>query len=101
MKILCIVLLSSLLGSGMNAQVSRTSINGTVVDEQGKRIPAASVQVTNLATGLQRQTQTGAQGTYVLADLENGAFRFEMIMPEEVYSAGAVRLQGQVCVCVV
>ena len=78
MKILCIVLLSSLLGSGMNAQVSRTSINGTVVDEQGKRIPAASVQVTNLATGLQRQTQTGAQGTYVLADLENGAFRFEI-----------------------
>jgi hypothetical protein len=58
-KILCSVLLSSLLGSGMYAQVSRTSINGTVFDEQGKRIPAANVQVTNLSTGLQRQTQTG------------------------------------------
>ena len=35
------------------------------------------------ATGLARQWK-------------DGAFRFEMIMPEEVYSAGAVRLQGQV-----
>ena len=39
------------------------------------------------ATGLARQWK-------------DGAFRFEMIMPEEVYCAGAVRLQGQVCVCV-
>jgi hypothetical protein len=62
----------------VTAQVARTALNGTVTDEQGKRIPAAKVTSTNLATGLRRQAETGSQGTYALADMETGTFLVEI-----------------------
>ena len=62
----------------LGAQVARTSLNGTVVDEQGKRIPSARVKVTNSATGLARKTETGAQGAYALPELETGTFTIEV-----------------------
>jgi hypothetical protein len=62
----------------LTAQVARTSLNGTVTDEQGKRIPAAKMKAPNVATGLRRETETGSQGAYALPNLETGTFTVEI-----------------------
>jgi hypothetical protein len=62
----------------LTAQVALTSLDGTVTDEQGKRIPLAKVKATNVATGFARETETGVQGTYTLADLTAGTFAVEI-----------------------
>src|SRR5271165_5480458 len=67
-----------LFSVSLTAQVSRTSLNGTVTDEQGRRIPSAKVKVTNLETGLRRETETGSQGAYALPVLETGTFTVEI-----------------------
>jgi hypothetical protein len=73
-----LVLLVFFAAWNLSAQVARTSLNGTVVDGQGKRIPSARVRATNVATGLRRETETGSQGSYVLPDLETGVFTIEI-----------------------
>src|SRR5215472_559780 len=73
------ILLLSLLGSvSISAQVARTSLNGTLTDEQGKRIPSAKVHATDMATGFRRETETNALGTYVLPDMATGTFSIEI-----------------------
>jgi len=73
------ILLLSLLGSvTISAQVARTSLNGTVTDEQGQRIPSAKVHATNAATGFRRETETNALGAYVLPDMATGTFSIEV-----------------------
>ncbi len=73
------ILLLSLLGSAsISAQVARTSLNGTITDEQGQRIPSAKVHATNTATGLRRETETNALGAYVLPDMATGTFSIEI-----------------------
>ena len=73
------ILVLSLLGSvSISAQVARTSLNGTVTDEHGKRIPSAKVHATNTATGFLREAETNGVGAYVLPDMEAGAFRVEI-----------------------
>src|SRR5579862_3723501 len=73
-----IFLLSFLGLVSVSAQVARTSLNGTVADEQGKRIPSAKVHATNTATGLLRETETNALGAYVLPDMATGTFSIEI-----------------------
>ncbi len=63
------------------AQVARTSLNGTVTDDQGRRIPAARVSAIHTATAFTRQTETGAQGAYSLPNLEPGVFVIEIEKP--------------------
>jgi Carboxypeptidase regulatory-like domain len=65
----------------LNAQIARTSLNGTVTDEQGNRIPAARIQATNVATGLRHETGTNPQGTYAMPELEPGTFAVEIAKP--------------------
>jgi hypothetical protein len=67
-----------LFSISLTAQVARTSLNGTVTDEQGKRIPSVKVKATNVATGLRREMETSSQGAYVLPDLETGIFTVEI-----------------------
>ena len=73
-----LLLLTLLLPVSLMAQVARTSLNGTITDAQGKRIPSARVQATNIATGLRREAETGSQGGYTLPDLETGTFTIEV-----------------------
>jgi hypothetical protein len=74
--VLCLV--ACFGSSNLLAQVARTSLDGTVVDEQGKRIPSAKVKAINTGTGFKRETETGSQGSYVLPDLETGTFTIEI-----------------------
>lgn len=65
----------------MHAQVATSALTGTITDEQGSRIPAASITLTDLSTGLQRTTQTSSMGSYSLVDLPVGSFRVEISKP--------------------
>ena len=73
-----ILLLSLLAWVSISAQVARTSLNGTVTDEQGKRIPSAEVHAVNTATGFSREIETNVLGAYVLPDMETGTFSIEI-----------------------
>jgi hypothetical protein len=48
------------------------------MDQQGGRVPLATVKVTDTTTGLQRETLTSSQGSYTIADLPPGTFRVEV-----------------------
>jgi len=74
------------------AQTELTSLTGTVIDPQGQRIPQARITAVQEATGLQRETKTTSQGTYLLADLSPGLFtiRFSKV-GFSVYQANKVR----------
>jgi hypothetical protein len=56
------------------AQVDRSTLTGTVIDQQGKRIPHAKVRATQAMNGLQRETETTSQGDFELPDLPAGIF---------------------------
>ena len=73
----CLLLLFGLA----HAQVARTALTGTVTDERGGRVPAATVKVTDLGSGLRRETQASTQGVYTIADLPVGSFRIEISKP--------------------
>ncbi len=60
-------------------QVDRTAITGTVVDQQGNRVPEARVRATQNATGLQRETLTTSVGMYKLPDLPPGIYSIQFL----------------------
>ena len=63
------------------AQVGRSALTGTVTDQQGNRIPHATIQATEAKTGLQRETETTSQGSYELVDLPPGIFSVQISKP--------------------
>jgi Carboxypeptidase regulatory-like domain len=69
-----VVPLLLLLTSLVFAQSFRGSIRGHVVDPAGSMLPAAKVSAKNNATGQIRETTTGADGAYVLAELPAGEY---------------------------
>jgi carboxypeptidase family protein/TonB-dependent receptor-like protein len=75
MRICCgacaVVLLLPLLGFG---QLDRSSLNGTVTDPNGARVPGALVTALQSSTGLTRRTETSSQGAYALDGLPIGRY---------------------------
>jgi len=64
-----------LLGSAVvSAQTFRGTILGTVTDMSGAVIANAKVSARNMATGLERTTQTSADGSYAIAELPIGVY---------------------------
>ena len=61
-----------------SAQGEHSSLTGTVTDPQGNRIPHAKIKAIEIATGLQRQTETTSQGSYQLVDLPAGTFTVQI-----------------------
>src|SRR5262245_7162899 len=55
-------------------QVETGQIAGTVFDPTGAVIPNAKVTVKSAATGLERQTTTTSNGTFVMTNLQPGKF---------------------------
>ena len=62
------------LASPLFGQSFRGSIRGRVVDPSGSVIVGAAVSAKNTATGLVRETTTGGDGAYVLAELPTGVY---------------------------
>ena len=70
-----VVLISVLLIAGqLFAQSYRGSIRGRVVDPSGGVIAGAKITAKNVATGLTRDSLTGPDGGYVLAELPAGEY---------------------------
>ncbi len=72
-----VVLLSLLvvLTLALQAQNYTGTIRGTVTDNSNAVVPAATVTVTNAATGATRTAQTGQTGEYAFPDLPVGTYQ--------------------------
>src|SRR5579859_6674582 len=60
--------------SGLSAQTFRGTILGTVTDPSGAVVAGAKVTVKNTGTGLERSTETSADGSYSLPELPIGTY---------------------------
>src|SRR5882724_6391238 len=58
----------------LSAQTFRGTILGTVTDPSGAVVAGAKVSVKNVATGLERTTDTSEDGSYSLPELPIGAY---------------------------
>jgi len=77
-RTLCLLVLPLLLPAIAGAQTHRASVRGTVSDPNGAVIPAATVTVTNIATGGIRTAQTNSNGEYVISSLAPGQYKIEV-----------------------
>jgi hypothetical protein len=66
------------------AQLDRSSLNGTVTDGHGNRVPSVRVAAIDPTTGLERKTETSSQGTYVFDSLPVG--RYSVIFAKDGFS---------------
>ncbi|HTA22309.1 MAG TPA: carboxypeptidase regulatory-like domain-containing protein [Terriglobales bacterium] len=73
-KSLVVILTILLMPALLFAQSFRGSIRGQVVDPNGKLIVGAKISARSPATGLVRDTITGDDGAYVLAELPVGLY---------------------------
>jgi Carboxypeptidase regulatory-like domain/TonB dependent receptor/TonB-dependent Receptor Plug Domain len=60
--------------AGLSAQTFRGTILGTVTDPSGAVVAGAKVSVKNVGTGLERTTDTSADGSYSLPELPIGTY---------------------------
>src|SRR5437870_3703364 len=68
-----------MLGTGATALAQSTAtLQGTVLDPQGGAVPDAKVTVRNVATGVERNTQTDSAGYFQLPSLPVGAYRIQI-----------------------
>src|ERR1700690_558782 len=76
-----IILISILLAAAsLSAQTFRGTILGTVTDAQGAVVSGARVTVKNVATGLERTTETSADGSYALPELPIGTYTVKVVL---------------------
>jgi hypothetical protein len=73
--VLCFVTASAVM---WGQAASTAQINGTVRDSAGLAIPSATIKVTQTATGLVRTATSGADGSYVFANLPIGPYLLEI-----------------------
>ena len=58
-----------------HAQTFRGGINGTVTDQSGAVVPAATVEAVNTATGVSHKTVSSSAGEYTFQDLPLGTYK--------------------------
>lgn len=68
------LLLATLGGSILFAQIEQANLTGLVTDESGAVVPGAAVSLTNLATRVRQETETNASGGYRLPFLTAGQY---------------------------
>lgn len=69
---LVVLLLSATVAA---AQQGTSEMRGRVVDDQGAVLPGVTVTVTNQATGMFRETISGADGSFIASGLVPGTYR--------------------------
>src|SRR6266852_1792709 len=57
------------------AQTETATLSGRVSDPQGKNVPGAEVEITNVDTGIKTSTTTNDDGLYVIPNLRPGRYR--------------------------
>src|SRR6266436_3900589 len=73
--------LAALLSAAVYAQLSTSSITGTVRDSSGSVIPGASVSLRNVNTAVERQSVTNDSGNYVFLNIQPGRYTLEAVRP--------------------
>src|SRR5207253_4069745 len=69
-----LVVILLLCATSLLGQTFRGTILGTVTDPQGAVVVGAKVTVRNVNTGLERTTQTSADGSYAIPELPIGSY---------------------------
>jgi len=77
MKALALSLVLVSFAAALYGQAT-SQIQGVVRDETGSVVPAAEIKATQTDTNVTRTTATGADGSYVLANLPIGPYRLEI-----------------------
>ncbi|MGA8409428.1 MAG: TonB-dependent receptor [Candidatus Acidiferrales bacterium] len=70
----CAFVLAMLGAAPSYAQTFRGSILGTVTDTSGAAVVGATVTIHNVATGIDRITQTNVDGSYLVPELQIGSY---------------------------
>lgn len=71
---ICVALVVVFGSVTAQAQTASATLSGTIVDESDAMVPAAQVTIQNRATGLQRRTVTGREGSFVFPLLPPGHY---------------------------
>jgi hypothetical protein len=74
MKARIVLVFLLLAAANLAAQTFRGTVLGSVTDAQGAVVAGAHVTVKNLGTGLERNTETSADGSYALPELPIGTY---------------------------
>src|SRR5512138_473923 len=73
-----LALLGFMACAGLYAQVTTTTIYGTVTDSTGAVVPNAQVVATNLDTNLSRPATSDSEGRYQIEFLPIGSYKVEI-----------------------
>ena len=74
--VLTVLIFSSLISRDLLAQTS--SISGTIIDTDGRKVPYVNVTATNTSTGEDKVAITGDAGTYKIEELAPGPYKVTM-----------------------
>lgn len=94
MKLRLTLVLLLIAVTSMSAQTFRGTILGNVTDASGAVLSGASVAARNIATGLQRNTQTTSDGTYSIPELPIGTY--EVTVSQAGFQAWVTRVDVSV-----
>ena len=75
---LIVVLAGLVVSASLNAQITTTTIYGTVTDRSGAIVPNADVTATNIGTNLSRTAKTGSAGEYRIDLLPVGEYQVDI-----------------------
>src|SRR5687767_10707957 len=78
LEILLTLLVVLVLGVSTSAQTSKGFVSGVVEDPNGAGIANASVKITNLTTGVARDTVADSSGSFRLDAVDPGAYMVEV-----------------------
>jgi Carboxypeptidase regulatory-like domain/TonB dependent receptor/TonB-dependent Receptor Plug Domain len=73
-----IFMLSMFFSTTAHAQVAGGTLSGTVTDPNGGGVPNASVVITNVATGVNREVTTNSNGFYTAVNLVPGTYQLKV-----------------------
>jgi hypothetical protein len=73
-----IFMLSLFFSAAAHAQVAGGTLSGTVSDPNGGGVPNASVVITNVATGVNREVTTNSDGFYTAVNLLPGNYQLKV-----------------------
>ena len=91
-----LAVLIAILGiTGAACAQDTASLTGTVRDSSGAVVPSAQVEISNLAQGLTRTTQTNTDGAFLVAGLPAGQYTLTITTPGfKVYRAENIVLRA-------
>src|SRR5271169_4698621 len=79
MRVRLVLVFVLLAAASLAAQTFRGTILGSVTDAQGAVVAGAKVTVKNAGTGLERSTESSADGSYALPELPIGTYSVTVV----------------------